>query len=57
MLCEKNKPSVDKDKELKDYLKELENRSELPIRFSLAKGATIEDVKEAVEIAEKLHKK
>lgn len=42
--------------ELQIYLEELKNRSEMRMLFSLAKGATKEDVMQAVRIIEALKK-
>lgn len=42
------------DEELQEYLEELKNRSEMRMLFSLAKGATKEDVEKAVKIIEAL---
>lgn len=47
----------DISEELRDYLEELKNRPEMRMLFSLAKGATVEDVKQAVAIIEALRKK
>ena len=44
------------DIELQEYLEELKNRSEMRMLFSLAKGATKEDVMQAVKIIEALRK-
>ena len=44
------------DIELQEYLEELKNRSEMRMLFSLAKGATKEDVMQAVKIIEALKK-
>ena len=44
------------DIELQEYLEELKNRSEMRMLFSLAKGATKEDVIQAVKIIEALQK-
>jgi transcriptional regulator with XRE-family HTH domain len=44
------------DIELFSYLEELKNREELRMLFSLAKGATKEDVLQAVKIIEALQK-
>lgn len=44
------------DIELQEYLEELKNRSEMRMLFSLAKGATKEDVEQAVKIIEALKK-
>lgn len=46
----------DKDSELQEYLEELKNRDEMKMLFSLAKGATKEDVMKAVKIIEALQK-
>lgn len=43
--------------ELQDYLEELRTRPEMRMLFSLTKGATVEDVKQAVAIIEALRKK
>lgn len=40
--------------ELQEYLEELKSRSEMRMLFSLAKGATKEDVEKAVKIIEAL---
>lgn len=42
--------------ELQSYLEELKNREEMRMLFSLAKGATKEDVMQAVKIIEALKK-
>ena len=47
---------ADGDIELQEYLEELKNRSEMRMLFSLAKGATKEDVMQAVKIIEALKK-
>ncbi len=44
------------DIELQEYLEELKNRNEMRMLFSLAKGATKEDVMKAVKIIEALKK-
>lgn len=44
------------DIQLQEYLEELKNRSEMRMLFSLAKGATKEDVMQAVKIIEALKK-
>ena len=44
------------DDELNEYLDELRNRSEMRMLFKLAKGATKEDVEQAVKIIEALRK-
>ena len=48
---QKEKPLVNEDEELTEYLDELKNRPEMKMLFSLAKGATKEDVEKAVRIA------
>lgn len=45
---QKEKPLVNEDEELTEYLDELKNRPEMKMLFSLAKGATKEDVEKAV---------
>lgn len=42
------------DYELQEYLEELKNRPEMRMLFSLAKGATKDDVEKAVKIIEAL---
>lgn len=49
-------PVTNKDDELNEYLDELRNRSEMRMLFKLAKGATKEDVEQAVKIIEALRK-
>lgn len=44
------------DIELQEYLEELKNRPEMRMLFSLAKGASKEDVEQAVKIIEALKK-
>ena len=51
-----SKVSADLSNELQEYLEELKNRSEMRMLFSLAKGATKEDVMQAVKIIEALKK-
>lgn len=51
---QKEKPAVNDDDELNEYLEELKNRSEMRMLFSLAKGATKKDVEDAVRIIEAL---
>ncbi len=53
-LLGKEKPAVTEDDELVEYLEELKNRPEMRMLFSLAKGATKEDVERAVAIIEAL---
>lgn len=48
----KEKPLVNEDKVLEEYLDELKNRPEMRMVFSLMKGATKEDVEKAVKIIE-----
>ena len=54
-LTDSKKSSELSDK-LQEYLEELKNRSEMRMLFSLAKGATKEDVIQAVRIIEALRK-
>lgn len=49
------KPVTDDD-ELNEYLDQLRNRSEMRMLFKLAKGATKEEVEQAVKIIEALRK-
>lgn len=51
-----SKVSAELSSELQEYLEELKNRSEMRMLFSLAKGATKEDVMQAVKIIEALKK-
>ena len=53
LLGKEEKPATESD-ELNEYLEELKNRSEMRMLFSLAKGATKEDVERAVAIIEAL---
>ena len=53
LLGKQEKPATESD-ELSEYLEELKNRSEMRMLFSLAKGATKEDVERAVAIIEAL---
>lgn len=53
---EKTEASVNGDLELTEYLEELKNREECRMLFSLAKGATKEDVMRAVAIIEALRR-
>lgn len=55
LLGKEEKPATEGD-ELNEYLEELKNRSEMRMLFSLAKGATKEDVERAVAIIEALRK-
>lgn len=49
-----SKVSAELNDELQEYLEELKNRPEMRMLFSLAKGATKEDVMQAVRIIEAL---
>lgn len=49
-------PDGTSDNTLSEYLEELKNRPEMRMLFSLAKGATKEDVEQAVAIIEALRK-
>lgn len=49
-----SKTSLELNNELQEYLEELKNRPEMRMLFSLAKGATKEDVEKAVKIIEAL---
>lgn len=51
-----SKKSSELSDELQEYLEELKNRKEMRMLFSLAKGATKEDVIQAVRIIEALRK-
>lgn len=51
-----SKKSSDLSDELQEYLEELKNREEMRMLFSLAKGATKDDVMQAVRIIEALRK-
>lgn len=54
----KKEPTVKTDDdELNEYLEELKNRPEMQMLFSLAKGASKEDVEKAVKIVEALFEK
>ena len=55
ILDMKEKYDVEND-ELGEYLEELKNRPDMRMLFSLAKGATKEDVEQAVAIIEALRK-
>lgn len=54
---EKEKPLVNGDEELTEYLEELRTRPEMKMLFQLTKGATKEDVEKAVKIIETLLEK
>jgi len=53
---EKEKPLVNDDEELTEYLEILKNRPEIRMLFQLSKDATKEDVEKAVRIIEALRK-
>lgn len=53
---EKEKPLVNGDEELTEYLEILKNRPEVRMLFQLSKDATKEDVEKAVRIIEALRK-
>lgn len=53
---EKEKPLINGDEELTEYLEELRTRPEVRMLFSVSKGATKEDVEKAVAIIEALRK-
>ena len=55
LLGQPEKPTAEDD-ELTEYLEELRTRPEMKMLFSLAKGATKEDVEQAVAIIEALRK-
>lgn len=55
LLGKEEKPATEGD-EMNEYLEELKNRPEMRMLFSLAKGATKEDVERAVAIIEALRK-
>ena len=54
---QKNKPLVNNDEELTEYLEMLKTRPEMKMLFNLAAGATKEDVEKAVKIVEAFLKK
>ena len=54
---QKNKPLVNNDEGLTEYLEMLKTRPEMKMLFQLAKGATKEDVEKAVKIVEAFLKK
>ena len=54
---QKNKPLVNNDEELTEYLEQLKTRPEMKMLFHLASGATKEDVEKAVTIVEAFLKK
>lgn len=49
---QKEKPLINGDEELTEYLEELKSRPELKMLFRLTKNATKEDVEKAVKIIE-----
>lgn len=53
---QKEKPLVNDDEELTEYLEILKNRPEMRMLFQLSKDATKEDVEKAVRIIEALRK-
>lgn len=53
---QKEKPSVNDDEELEKLLEMYRTRPECRMLFSLAEGATVEDVKKAAAIIEALRK-
>ena len=53
---QKEKPLVNDDEELTEYLEILKNRPEIRMLFQLSKDATKEDVEKAVRIIEALRK-
>lgn len=54
---QKEKPLVNDDEELNEYLEVLKNRPEMRMLFQLSKDATKEDVEAAVRIIEALRNK
>ena len=56
LVGQTEKTTVTEDDELTEYLEELKSRPEMKMLFSLAKGATKEDVEQAVAIIEALRK-
>jgi transcriptional regulator with XRE-family HTH domain len=54
---EEEKPLVNNDEELTEYLEVLKNRPEMRMLFQLSKDATKEDVEAAVRIIEALRNK
>lgn len=54
---QKEKPLVNNDEELTEYLEMLKNRSECRMLFKLAKTATKEDVEQTVKIIEAIRNK
>ena len=56
LIDEEEKPLVNGDEELTEYLEILKNRPEVRMLFQLSKDATKEDVEQAVRIIEALRK-
>lgn len=50
----KNEPTISEDDELNEILEACRERSELRMLFKLSKGATADDVKQAIKIIEAL---
>jgi transcriptional regulator with XRE-family HTH domain len=57
-LLQEKKPSAveTEEDELNEMLEELKNRSEMKMLFSLAKGATKEDIELAIKVIERMRK-
>lgn len=55
--AEKEKPLINGDEELTEYLEELRTRPEMKMLFKLTKGATKADVEKAVKIIETMLEK
>ncbi|MBO5746121.1 MAG: helix-turn-helix transcriptional regulator [Clostridia bacterium] len=53
---EEEKPLVNNNEELTEYLEELKNRDEMRMLFSVTKNCTKEEVEQAVRIIEALRK-
>ncbi len=53
---EEEKPLVNNDEELTEYLEELKNRDEMRMLFSVTKTCTKDEVEQAVRIIEALRK-
>lgn len=56
LLGKEKSSATEADDELNEVLEELKNRPEMRMLFSLAKGATKEDIEKAVKIIEALQK-
>ena len=56
LLGKEEKPLVNNDEELTEYLEELKNRDEMRMLFSVTKNCTKEEVEQAVRIIEALRK-